>query len=109
MFLYDAFKFLVAAMSDDSIDFDSNYLSYNIGSPSNDTEAAWTGVINALELKTGVGVSTFISFEQLFSDVQKLLNLAISVERQSNGRPLIRIEDYDFYKQQDSYIFFNTL
>lgn len=109
MFLYDAFKFLVAAMSDDSIDFDSNYLSYNIGSPSIDTEAAWTGVINALELKTGVGVSTFISFEQLFSDVQKLLNLAISVERQSNGRPLIRIEDYDFYKQQDSYIFFNTL
>jgi hypothetical protein len=109
MFLYDAFNFLIAAMTDDTVDFDSNYLTYNIGSPSNDTEAAWTALINALELKTGTGVDIYISFEELFTDVQKLLNLAISVERQANNRPLIRIEDYDYYKQQDSNIYFTTV
>lgn len=109
MFLYDAFKFLIAAMTDDTVDFDSNYLSYNISSPSNDTDAAWTAVINALELKTGTGAESYISFEELYQDVQNLLNLAISIERQSNGRPLVRIENYDYYKQQDSNLFFITV
>lgn len=109
MFLYDAFKFLVAAMTDDTVDFDSNYLSYSFASPNTGTDAAWTCIINALELKTGTGTETYISFEELYQDVQNLLNLAISVERQANGRPLIRIEDYDFYKQQDSNVYFTTV
>ena len=109
MFLYDAFKFLVAAMTDDTVDFDSDYLRYNIGTPNIGTEAAWTCIINALELKTGSGADTLISFEELYQDVQNLLNLAISVERQTNGRPLVRIEDYDFYKQQDSNVYFTSV
>lgn len=109
MFLYDAFKFLVAAMTDDTVDFDSNYLSYNIASPTNDSQAAWTGVINALELKSGIGQEPYISFEQLFTDVRKILNLAISIERQPNDRPLLRIEDYNYYKQQDSNVYFTSV
>ena len=109
MFLYDAFKFLVAAMTDDTVDFDSNYLSYSFASPNTGTDAAWTCIVNALELKTGSGEDTYISFEELYQDVQNLLNLAISVERQTNGRPLVRIENYDYYKQQDSNVYFTTV
>lgn len=109
IFLYDAFKFLVAAMSDGEMDFESNYLSYDINDPTNDEEAAWTGIIRADELYNGGGRFPAVSFEDLYSDVQKLLNLSFSIERQNGGRPLLRIEPYSYYKQQDSGLYFTAL
>lgn len=92
--VYDAFKHLIACMSDGLIDFASDYLFTQPADP-NDTLCLTNGANIRLELASDI----VISFEQLYTNLRNKLNLGIGFEKQSNGRPLLRIEPIEYFFQ----------
>jgi hypothetical protein len=93
--VYDAFKHLVSCMSDNLIDFESSlfYFSYSTSDPS------FLLLTNGDAIKNRSASETVISFETLYIALKKKLNLGLSFEKQSNGRPLLRIELATYYFQ----------
>jgi len=93
--VYDAFKHLVNCMSDGLIDFDSEFFKpvYN-----NPPFLPKTYVVtNAEALRRKVFTPTQLIFDKLFIALNKKLKLGIGFEKQANGRPLIRIENYEYF------------
>jgi hypothetical protein len=92
--VYDVFKHLVACMSDDLIDFESNYFQYSL---------PFTGDIPVYaignSLRNAIPLELIANFEQLYNSLRLKLNLGIGFEKQSNGRPLLRIEPISYFFQ----------
>lgn len=93
--VYDALKHLVACMSDNLVDFESNYFTAPIGTSDMDV------LTNGRNIRTDVDSEIVISFEELFTALRSKFNLGMGFEIQPNGRPLLRIE-------QESYFFQST-
>jgi len=93
--VYLALKHLVACMSDDLVDFESSYLFWNEG----DSLLNTLIITNGFALRTRNGQETITSFETLYIALKKKLNLGMAFERQSNGRPLLRIELESYFFQ----------
>jgi hypothetical protein len=91
--VYDVFKHLVACMSDGLIDFDSNYFAATY--PQNDVLFYTSG--ESIRIKQDVEV--LASFESLYNALRLKLNLGLGIEKQSNGRPLLRIEQAAYFQQ----------
>lgn len=91
----DAFRFLVEFMTDNLVGFESDFLD--------------TVDINGLHLITGDGIRTptasslapFISFEELFTEVNKKYPIGFTIIQGSDGRPTMKIEE-------EAYFFNNT-
>lgn len=98
--VYDALKSIVSFMSDDELSFESDYLNYN-----NPTGLrAYSVLISGSRLRAGVGGSINISFSDLFNDLNALFNLSLAFE---DG--VIRIEDKDYFKNQQSSVVFEDV
>jgi hypothetical protein len=91
--VYDVFKHLVACMSDGLIDFDSNYFAANY--PQNEVLFYTSG--ESIRIKQDVEV--LASFETLYNALRLKLNLGLGIEKQINGRPLLRIEQASYFQQ----------
>ena len=97
--VYDAFKQLVSAMSDNLIDFDSNYFEFD-----------FTADGNFLLVSTGLSIinatrdPAIVSFEELYTALNKKLRLGMVIETQANGRPLLRIEPATYFNQQGALV-----
>ena len=97
--IYDAFKHLVSCMSDNLVDFDSNYFTFDFTADGNfDLVSTGLSIIN--ETKD----PSIVSFQELFTALNKKLRLGMVIETQSNGRPLLRIEPVDFFNQQGAQV-----
>ncbi len=86
--VYDAFKHLVACMSDNLIDFASDYFYFN-------TAIYYDSMLvltNGDAINKRNNAETVISFETLYLALKKKFNLGLAFETQANGRPLLRIE-----------------
>lgn len=94
--IYDAFKHLVSCMSDNYVDFESDYFKNQIN---NDGWGKTLMVTNGLAIRTPNQAPTQMVFDKLFNAVNKKVRLGMVIERQANGRPLLRIEDYDYFQQ----------
>jgi hypothetical protein len=94
--IYDAFKHLVGCMSDNLVDFDSNYFG-------NQIDAFGYGrtlmVSNGKAIRTDTTINTNLVFEKLYNALNKKIRLGMVIERQPNGKPLLRIENYDYFQQ----------
>jgi hypothetical protein len=94
--IYDAFKHLVGCMSDNLVDFDSNYF----GSQINEFGYGRTLMVsNGRSIRTDDDIHTNLVFEKLYNALNKKIRLGMVVERQPNGKPLLRIENYDYFEQ----------
>jgi hypothetical protein len=91
--VYDVFKHLIACMSDGLIDFDSNYFAANY--PQNEVLFYTSG--ESIRIKQDVEV--LASFETLYNALRLKLNLGLGIEKQINGRPLLRIEQASYFQQ----------
>ena len=91
--VYDVFAHLVNCMSDGFIDFDSNLFAYS--DPSFDIPVYTQGNV----LRTRSDIEMFATFEQLYFVLRQKLNLGMGFEKQSNGRPLLRIEPITYFQQ----------
>ena len=93
--VYLAFKHLVACMSDNLVDFESSLFYWESGTSYLNTLI----VTNGQALRTRNAQETVISFETLYIALKKKLNLGMAFERQTNGRPLLRIELESYFYQ----------
>lgn len=91
--VYDALKHLVACMSDNLVDFDSNYFAAPLGTSDMDV------LTNGRNIRTNVSTEIVISFEELFTALRSKFNLGMGFEIQPNGRPLLRIEQQSYFFQ----------
>lgn len=96
--LYDAFKFLIAFMSDGEMDFESDYFATE-SDPALPTINRNPTLFDFEEITSGGGSAyPYISFEELITDAYKLYNFEFGVEFQNNGRPLFRIETPSYFQ-----------
>lgn len=91
--VYDVFAHLVNCMSDGLIDFDSNFFAASY--PQTDV-AFYT---NGQSIRTRSDVEVLADFESLYAAMRSKLNLGMGFEKQSNGRPLLRIEPIAYFQQ----------
>lgn len=98
--IFDAFKSIIAFVSDNEIGFVSDYFDYTVSTG----EQVYSVLMTGNELRTGNGNKPTISFNDLFNDMNSLENLALAFE---DGK--IRIEDKDYFKQQTSSISFDSV
>jgi len=94
--IYDALKFLVSCMSDNFVDFESDYFRNQINS---DGYGKTLMMTNGLAIRTPNQAPTQMTFDKLYEALNKKIRLGMVIERQSNGRPLLRIENYDYFQQ----------
>ena len=93
--IFDVFKHLVSCMSDNLIDFASDLFEFDLN-----TDGDLYIVTNGEAIRSRLTGEVVVSFEKLFNAMHRKLNLCIVFEKQSNGRPLLRIEEAAFINQQ---------
>lgn len=94
--VYDALKMLVEFMSDGLISFESNFF-FPDDNPSIDRPRIPT-LITGRSIRTGASDSfPFISFQELYSDLNKLYNLAFATEITPTG-VVLRIEPKTYFR-----------
>jgi hypothetical protein len=91
--VYDTFAHLVNCMSDGLIDFDSNFFTASY--PQADVAFYTNG--QSIRIKSNVEI--LADFESLYAAMRSKLNLGMGFEKQSNGRPLLRIEPIAYFQQ----------
>jgi len=96
--IYDAFKHLVGCMSDNLVDFESDYFRNQI----NEYGYGKTLMVsNGRAIRSDSSINTNLVFEKLYNALNKRLRLGMVIQRQPNGKPLLRIEDYAYFQQLD--------
>ena len=106
--IFDAFEFLIKFMSDDTVGFVSDY--FDPAGSGTDNTAKYSVIISGEEARTGTTVSftpAQISFDDLYTDIGKLFNIAFSFE-QINGVPTMRIEPRSYYLQTSEINYFEN-
>jgi hypothetical protein len=108
IFIYDALNLIIALMSDDEVGFASNYFTYDLTTPNNYIGEAFSVLMSGMQLRTGTSVP-YISFVDLFEDLHKLFNVWFAIEIDINGKPVIRIEDENYFNGINSNAYFNNV
>jgi hypothetical protein len=94
--VFEVFRVLVAWMSDNTVDFASDY--FETGDGSNDWMCSGVDLRNlsdSNDIQRINPVST--SFEELYSTHRKIQNLALGFQR-VNNRPVLRIEPLSYFR-----------
>jgi hypothetical protein len=91
--VYDALKHLVTCMSDGLVDFESIYFQTFAGDTDMDV------LTNGLNLRINSKAEIIVSFEDLFTGLRSKFNVAMGFQKQTNGRPLLRVEQQDYFFQ----------
>jgi hypothetical protein len=97
--VYDAFKHLVSCMSDNFVDFDSNFFAFDFSADGN-----FLLVSTGLSIINETRDPAIVSFETLYTALNRKLRLGMAIETQANGRPLLRIEPADYFNQQGAQV-----
>jgi hypothetical protein len=83
-------------MSDNFVDFESDYFRNQINS---DGYGKTLMMTNGLAMRSTNQSPTQMVFDKLYEALNKKIRLGMVIERQANGRPLLRIENYDYFQQ----------
>jgi hypothetical protein len=94
--LYQALDYLVAAMTDGDVEFFSSYLS---DSPTTESYVIMSGAMVRMEDPL-IARRPYVSWVELFGDLSKQFNLVMAVEEVQVGRYRIRVEPYEYWRQQ---------
>jgi len=93
--VYDVFKHLIGCMSDNLVDFESNY--FKVVKPDFNVPAYTVGK----SLRTRTIQQMTATFESLYAAMRSKINLGMGFEKQANGRPLLRIEPIAYFQQSN--------
>lgn len=93
--VYEAFKFIVSWISDNSVSFESDYFDTGDGSIDH--------ICSGLDLRNhdtpvNRAEAPTISFEDLYEVMRKMKNLAIGFQRDSSNNPVLRIEPLSYFR-----------
>ena len=98
--IYEAFKFLIAFMTDGKVGFESDYfndLTGNYNKQNINSFQVSTFILTGKKIRLN-SVDDFpeISFEELFTEANKKYNIAFTIVDR-NGIPTMKIEDRNFF------------
>ena len=91
--VFDAFTHLVGCMSDNLVDFVSDFFY----AEPNDADIVC--ITNGRSIRTDSDIEVVVTFEQLYKELKAKYNLGIGFFKQANNRPAIRIEPIQFFYQ----------
>ena len=91
--VFDAFTHLVSCMSDNLVDFASDFF---FAEPD---DADIVCITNGRSIRTNEDIEIVVTFEQLYKELKAKYNLGIGFFKQSNNRPAIRIEPIEYFYQ----------
>jgi hypothetical protein len=91
--VFDAFTHLVGCMSDNLVDFVSDFLY----AEPNDADIVC--ITNGRSIRTNQDIEIVVTFEQLYKELKAKYNLGIGFFKQANNRPAIRIEPIEYFFQ----------
>ena len=91
--VFDAFTHLVGCMSDNLVDFVSDFF---FAEP-DDSDIVC--IANGRSIRTNSDIEIVVTFEQLYRDLRAKYNLGIGFFKQANNRPAIRIEPIEYFFQ----------
>jgi len=97
--IYDAFKHLVGCMTDNLVDFDSDLFAFDFTA-----DGSFDLVTTGLSIINETRDPAIISFEKLYTALNRKLRLGMVIETQANGRPLLRIERATYFNQQGAQV-----
>jgi len=89
----DVFRFLIDFMTDGTVGFVSDWYD-NL--PQSERVLLCSGT--TLRYTAPRRIPPNVSFQELFIEMHKKFNLVFAVEKDANGNPRIRIENYDYFK-----------
>ena len=96
--LFDAFRFLIAFISDGEMDFASDYFKTE-SDPAAPTTNRNPTLFDPKEVRVGGGSAfPYMSFDELIGDTFGMYNVHFGIEIQPNGRPLFRIEPPEYFR-----------
>lgn len=113
--VYDAFKFIINWITDGKVDFKSDLMDYSLPIISEMDKIKYLTIISGQELRISSGGLLFdkqylhVSFDELFKNVNKYYPLSISVEYTGTGKPILRLEEFDFLRQSTNSIQINNI
>ena len=93
--VYDTFTHLVNCMSDGLVDFQSDFFFIPFTSAQPNVFVYTQGNV----MRGLIGQEIIATFETLYNVLRFKLNLGIGFEKQSSGRPLLRIEPIAYFQQ----------
>jgi hypothetical protein len=91
--VYDAFAHLVGCMSDNLVDFVSDFFY------AEPDDADIVCITNGRSIRTNEDIEIVVTFEQLYKELKAKYNLGIGFFKQTNNRPAIRIEPIEYFYQ----------
>jgi hypothetical protein len=91
--VYDAFAHLIGCMSDNLIDFVSDFF---FAEPD---QSDIVCITNGRSIRTNSDIEVVVTFEQLYKELKAKYNLGIGFFKQDNNRPAIRIEPIEYFFQ----------
>jgi hypothetical protein len=91
--VFDAFTHLVGCMSDNLVDFVSDFFY----AEPNDADIVC--ITNGRSIRTNSDIEVVVTFEQLYKELKAKYNLGIGFFKQANNRPAIRIEPIEYFYQ----------
>ena len=91
--VFDAFTHLVGCMSDNLVDFVSDFFY----AEPNDADIVC--ITNGRSIRTNQDIEIVVTFEQLYKELKAKYNLGIGFFKQANNRPAIRIEPIEYFFQ----------
>jgi hypothetical protein len=83
-------------MSDNLVEFESDFFGNQINQFGYGTTLM---VTNGKAIRTNTSVNTNLVFEKLYNALNRKLRLGMVIQRQPNGKPILRIEDYAYFQQ----------
>jgi hypothetical protein len=91
--VFDAFTHLVGCMSDNLVDFVSDFFY------AEPDQSDIVCITNGRSIRTDSDIEVVVTFEQLYKELKAKYNLGIGFFKQANNRPAIRIEPIEYFYQ----------
>ena len=104
--VYDAFVYLVNWMSDGLVSFESDFFD-PVGT--GDGNLDW--LVSGIDLRNaGESVEApKFSFQELYDQMRRTRNVMMGFEVDSNGNPVLRIEDVDYFRTSTNTVFLENV
>lgn len=110
--LYEAFKILVAYMSDNAVGFKSDSLDPRLPITNESEKIKYLTICSGSQLRywnSNLWEAPIISFNDLFNEVNRLYPIGIIMDKDSSGNEVLRIETLDFFRSSTDGISINNI
>jgi len=102
--VHEAFNFLIGWMSDNTVSFRSDFFDTSLTN-----DGAYDYLVSGIDLRVGGGQGTSapkFSFLELFDLMRRVRNIGMGFQKDTDGNPIVRIEDIDFFRSNTDTVSF---